>query len=63
MDASEGMTEAFRTQQQQHVAELVWERDELLSQMDELRARVSLVSSFQLFVPVFACLTVVFALI
>ena len=47
MDASEGMTEAFRTQQEQHslrVAELVQERDELLSQMDELRAQVSLVS-------------------
>ena len=55
MAASEGMTEVFRTQQQQHslrVAELVRERDELLSHMDELRARVSLVSSFQLFVPV-----------
>ena len=63
MAALEGMTEAFRTQQQEHssrVAELVQERDELLSHMDELRAQVSLVSSFQLFVPIPACLIVVF---
>ena len=57
MAASKGMMEAVRTQQLQYasrIEELVRERDELLSRLQEFQARVSLAPFSYLFAPVLA---------